>query len=262
MIRICAIALAGLTLVACQAVTSRHVDYGAGGVVTGIQYSAPKAVMRVELYAKGLEGNRAELYLAISRPFLVGDPEATFALTASTSMLADQKYVVVVNPQTRPLLSYINSQSTGQAGEILKNIAQSIGAIGSVNQTPRITGDESDAVPQGEERLLFSTVIDPFLGESCQFGEPCTLTDLNVSLRTRAIAFFDCAPPAPPQTHQQTRRSRPIPTAPPARSSAIPNISRSRSIRCSSSRPCAHLPSRRIATARSAIARQRPTRST
>lgn len=194
MIRICAIALAALALAACQSVTSRHVDYGAGGVITGIQYSAPKAVMRVELYAKGLANGRAELYLAISRPFLVGDPEATFALTASTSMLADQKYVVVVNPQTR-LLSYINSQSTGQAGEILRNIAQSLGAIGSVNRTPSITGDESDAVPQGEERLLFSTVIDPFLGKNCEFGETCTLTELNDSLRKRAIAFFECAPP-------------------------------------------------------------------
>ncbi len=194
MIRTCAMALAGVAFAACQSVTSRYVDYSSGDVVTGIQYSAPKAVMRVELYAKGLSGNRAELYLAISRPFLVGDPEATFALTASTSMLADQRYVVVVNPQTR-LLSYINSQSTGQAGEILRNIAQSIGAIGSVNQTPTLTNDETDAIPENEERLLFSTVIDPFLQDSCRFGEKCTLTELNDSLRKRAIAFFECAPP-------------------------------------------------------------------
>lgn len=193
MIRLIALCLAGISLTACQSVTSRHVDFNSGRVASGLHYSAPKAVMRVELFAIGQSGNRAELYLAISRPFLIGDPEATYALTASTSMLADQRYVIVVNPQTR-LLSYINSQSDGKAGEILRNIAQSIGAIGSVRQTPPVTGDETRALPEGEERLLYSTVIDPFMFDRCEFGVPCTLTKLNSALRDIAVDFFACKP--------------------------------------------------------------------
>jgi len=103
MIRLIALCVAALGLSACQSVVSRHVDLYSGMVATGLHYSAPKAVMRVELFAIGRANDRAELYLAISRPFLVGDPEATYALTASTSMLADQRYVIVVNPQTRLL---------------------------------------------------------------------------------------------------------------------------------------------------------------
>lgn len=194
MIRLIALCLAGLGLSACQSVVSRHVDLNSGIVATGLHYSAPKAVMRVELFAIGRANDRAELYLAISRPFLVGDPEATYALTASTSMLADQRYVIVVNPQTR-LLSYINSQSDGKAGEILKNIAQSIGAIGSVDRTPSVTGDEAKALPEGQERLLYSTVIDPFMFDKCEFGVPCTLTKLNETLHKTASDFFECKPP-------------------------------------------------------------------
>lgn len=194
MIRLIALCVAALGLSACQSVVSRHVDLNSGMVATGLHYSAPKAVMRVELFAIGRANDRAELYLAISRPFLVGDPEATYALTASTSMLADQRYVIVVNPQTR-LLSYINSQSDGKAGEILKNIAQSIGAISSVDRTPSVTGDEAKALPEGQERLLYSTVIDPFMFDKCEFGVPCTLTKLNETLHSTASDFFECKPP-------------------------------------------------------------------
>lgn len=193
MIRTAAICLAGLGLAGCQSMVSRHVDYGSGAVTTGIQYAAPKAMLRVELFAVGRENDRADLFVAISRPFLVGDPEATFALSASTSMLAEQKYIVVVNPQTR-LLTYINSQSRGQADEIVKNLAQSIGAIGSVNKVPTITDDESGELPANQELLLYSTVIDPFAGDACTFGASCELKSLNSELRERALRFYDCTP--------------------------------------------------------------------
>lgn len=172
------LALAGLT--ACQSVSSRHVDFASGEVADGLQYAVPKALMTVELVASGVE-----MTLNVSQPFLVGDPNATFALSASSGLFADQTYLFVVNPRTR-LLTYINSRSEGKAGVILNNLAQSVGAIGGATRT---RGAESAA---GGAAIVFSTVIDPFEYEGCDFATACTLTRLGRDIRASALSYMRC----------------------------------------------------------------------
>ncbi len=192
-----AFALTGLA--ACQSVTSQHVDFTSGRVMDGLQYAAPKALMTVKLVAYG-----ADVHLTISQPFLVGDPAATFALTASSGLFADERYLFVVNPETR-LLTYINSVSDGQAAKILVNLARSIGAIQGATTTP---GDES--ADAGSSRVtpvtLYSTVIDPFDFAGCDFAVACELTKLNQTLRQRAMAFFQCDLPQPADVAAQCQR--------------------------------------------------------
>ncbi len=172
------VALVGLT--ACQSVTSRHVDFASGQVADGLQYAVPKALMSVELVASGVEMN-----LNVSQPFLVGDPNATFALSASSGLFADQTYLFVVNPRTR-LLTYINSRSEGQAGVILNNLAQSVGAIGGATRT---RGAEAGSTGGA---IVFSTVIDPFEYEGCDFATACTLTKLGREIRASALGYMRC----------------------------------------------------------------------
>jgi hypothetical protein len=172
------LALAGLT--ACQSVTSRHVDFASGQIADGLQYAVPKALVTVELVASGVE-----MQLNVSQPFLVGDPNATFALSASSGLFADQTYLFVVNPRTR-LLTYINSRSEGKAGVILNNLAQSVGAIGGATRTP---GAEAGNIGGA---IVFSTVIDPFEYEGCDFAKPCTLTKLGREIRDSALGFMRC----------------------------------------------------------------------
>lgn len=192
-----AFALTGLA--ACQSVTSQHVDFTSGRVMDGLQYAAPKALMTVKLVAYG-----ADVHLTISQPFLVGDPAATFALTASSGLFADERYLFVVNPETR-LLTYINSVSDGRAADILVNLAKSIGAIQGATTTP---GDES--AEAGSSRVtpvtLYSTVIDPFDFTGCDFAVACELTKLNQTLRQRAMAFFQCDLPQPADIAAQCLR--------------------------------------------------------
>ena len=78
-----AIALSALSLGACQSVKSDHVDLGSSKVAYGLHYAAPKALVRVELVERD-----GELLLGVSQPFLVGDPEAAFTLSASSGLLA------------------------------------------------------------------------------------------------------------------------------------------------------------------------------
>jgi hypothetical protein len=195
---VAALALAGLT--ACQSVTSRHVDFTSREVFDGLQYAAPKALMTVELRALG-----AEVFLTIGQPFLIGDTAATFALTASSGLFADERYLFVVNPETR-LLTYINSVSDGRAADILVNLARSIGAIQGASRTP---GDESYALDgkNAPERILYSTVVDPFEFAGCEFAVACKLTALNQALRTSAIDYLGCSGgSAAPELRAQCQR--------------------------------------------------------
>jgi hypothetical protein len=178
-------ALAALSLAGCQSVQSQYVDFASDRSFQGLQYALPKALMTIEM----LEQN-GKLYLGVSRPFLVGDPEATFMLTASSGLFASQKYRFMVHPQTR-LLSYINSVSEGQASQILENIARSVGGIGAL---PSRENDLNKSSTTGPIKV-FSKVIDPFEYAGCDFAKACSLSKLNAELRDRAIEFLGCNAP-------------------------------------------------------------------
>jgi hypothetical protein len=171
-------ALLALALGACQAMRSEPVEYGAGGVANGLQYAAPKALMQVELIDRA-----GELILGVSQPFLVGDPEATYTLSASSGLLANRDYRFVVDPQTR-LLTYLASVSEGQASKILENVARGIGGIGALPSAENTLAGE---------RAVFSTVIDPFEFAGCEFAVACTFTKLNDTLHSHALDYFGCA---------------------------------------------------------------------
>lgn len=185
------LSIAAMTcLAACQSVRSQHVDYGAGSMASGLQYAAPKAVMKVELIASG-----GALGLYISQPFLIGDPEATYVLNTSSSLFADNRYFFVVNPQTR-LLTHVNATSDGKAGKILATLAKSIGAISGTGKPGG--GDEARNLLLNPlaNATLFSTFIDPFEYEGCDFGVACELTALDRQLHARALVFLGCSDPA------------------------------------------------------------------
>jgi len=174
-----AIALSALSLGACQSVKSDHVDLGSSKVAYGLHYAAPKALVRVELVERD-----GELLLGVSQPFLVGDPEATFTLSASSGLLANQEYLFAVNPQTR-LLTYINSVSEGQASRILENIARGIGGIGAL--------PSEEYAGLGRETVIFAKVIDPFEYNGCDFGKACSLTVMGEDLRSHALEYLGCS---------------------------------------------------------------------
>ncbi len=179
-----------ICLAACQSVHSSHVDYGAGPMANGLHYAAPKAVMKVELIASG-----GALGLYISQPFLIGDPEATYVLSTSSSLFADNRYFFVVNPQTR-LLTHVNATSDGKAGKILASLAKSIGAISGTSYSG--DGDEARNLLTNPfaNATLFSTFIDPFEYQGCDFGVGCEFTALDKQLHARAMVFLGCNDPA------------------------------------------------------------------
>lgn len=187
-----AFAMTGLVsgLAACQSVHSQHVDYGTGPMASGLQYAAPKAVMKVELIASG-----GALGLYISQPFLIGDPEATYVLSTSSSLFADNRYFFVVNPQTR-LLTHVNATADGKAGKILSTLAKSIGAISGTGKPGG--GDETRNLLLNPlaNATLFSTFIDPFDYVGCDFGVSCELKTLGAQLHARAKVFLGCDDPA------------------------------------------------------------------
>ena len=180
---IAAIAFSTPVLAGCQSVKSEHLDLGAGKMATGMHYAAPKAIMDVELIERA-----NQLTLILSQPYLIGDPEATYSLSASAGLFANQKYLFLVNPQTR-LLTYINSVSEGQGLKILENIAKGVGGVGA------LPSQENTVLGQTERRV-FSTVIDPFQSEGCDFATACTLTALTNELHARAREYYGCAGPS------------------------------------------------------------------
>jgi hypothetical protein len=172
-------ALGASALGGCQSVSSDHVDLGSSRIAHGLQYAAPKALVRVELVERN-----GELLLGVSQPFLVGDPEATYTLSASSGLLANQEYLFAVNPQTR-LLTYINSVSEGQASRIFENIARGVGGIGAL---PR-----EEYAGLGQETVIFAKVIDPFEYKGCDFAAACTLTAMDDDLRSHALEYLGCS---------------------------------------------------------------------
>lgn len=175
-----ALAVAGLA--SCQSFQSRHVDLDADQMATGMHYSVPKALMTVELQQNG-----GDLFLGVSRPFLIGDPEATYTLSASSGLFADQRYKVRVDPQTR-LLAYISSVSRGQAPQILANIGGAFGALGPGMKT----GDENSIELLKDATQVFSHVFDPLEAAGCEFGGKCNLSDLSDELHNKAYEFLRC----------------------------------------------------------------------
>lgn len=175
-----ALAVAGLA--SCQSFQSRHVDLDADQMATGMHYSVPKALMTIELQQNG-----GDLFLGVSRPFLIGDPEATYTLSATSGLFADQRYKVRVDPQTR-LLAYISSVSRGQAPQILANIGGAFGALGPGMKT----GDENSLEILEDATQVYSRVFDPLDAADCKFGSFCNLKELSNEVHQRAYQFLRC----------------------------------------------------------------------
>ena len=167
-------------LSACAAMKSKTVDYAKPRQAAGIHYSLPKAVFRVELVATG-----NEMYLALSEPIYIGDPGATYTMSASSGMLANQNYFVGVEPGTR-LLSFVQSESEGQAGNILAAIGEAVGGGGAL----RNESSEYSYAPS--ERVLYSRIVDPFQSSGCQFGQVCDFGSITHELRLASLAHFQC----------------------------------------------------------------------
>lgn len=166
-------------LAGCAAVRSTPVDLSRQNIPEGLQYSAPKALFAVELIERANGG----LDLAVSQPLFVGNSEASYMLDGSSGLLANQEYYFIVDPETR-LLSFVNSTSQGQAGQILRNLAQSVGGVGATQE------ETSAALP--EDRVIYSRIIDPFELAGCDFGTACTLQSIGEQLRQGALSYFHC----------------------------------------------------------------------
>lgn len=169
-----------LPLVACAAMRSDHIDLTQPVTRPGVEYAAPKGLLRIQLFEQD-----DVLALEISEPIMVGDPNASYVLNGSSGLLANQEYRLVVEPQTR-LLTYINSRSEGQAGEILQNLARSAAGLGEVG------GDENSFGP-GARRVIYSRVVDPFDYPGCDFGRACSFGSLSQELREAASAYLGCS---------------------------------------------------------------------
>ncbi|MEZ5937333.1 MAG: hypothetical protein R3C52_03850 [Hyphomonadaceae bacterium] len=178
-------AIAAFATPACTAVKSSHVDYVTGANHNGLHYAMPKALFRVEIVSAG-----TDLHLRISEPFYVGDTEASYVMNASSGFLADQEYLFVVQPQTR-LLTYINSESEGKAGDILVNAVKSA-AGGYTMDEYGVRGGYSDAAP---ERVVFSRIVDPFAYPGCDFGTVCDFEPLTLQLNQAARMALNCSVP-------------------------------------------------------------------
>ena len=173
-------------LSACAAMKSKTVDYAKPKQAAGIHYSLPKAVFRVELVAAG-----SEMYLALSEPIYIGDPSATYTMSAASGMLANQNYFVGVEPGTR-LLSFVHSESEGQAGNILAAIGEAVGGVGGVRD--ETSEYRAYTVP---ERVLYSRIVDPFQSSGCKFGQVCDFGSITHELRLASLAHFQCNTASP-----------------------------------------------------------------
>jgi len=171
--------LAALCMTGCAALKSTPSDLvGDDGVSNGLHYALPKALFRIELIRQ-----RDELRVAISEPEYVGDPDAAYMLEGSSGLLANQEYLLVVQPQTR-LLYYVNSSSEGQAGQILQNVVRSAAGAGNAREESSRFG--------GHGRGIYSRVFDPFGLPGCDYGVACDMTPIATELRNAALAQFDC----------------------------------------------------------------------
>ena len=188
---ITSVLMSGL-LAACTSVSSKQVALDGSRSPSGIHYSAPKALFSVELVSAG-----DDIVVAISEPFLVGDPDATFSLRASSGTFADQKYNFNVDPGTR-LLSTIRSDSLGQGDNILVDLAKAAGGV-SGSEESGIVGGDARAEREGAvaTSVLFHRIIDPMMFENCGFAKQCRLTKLEQDLFVAAKGALDCGNTTP-----------------------------------------------------------------
>ena len=175
---------ASLLIAGCAAVSSRQVDYGELTGTSGLQYSAPKALMTVEVLA-----STRDVSIAVSQPFLVGDPSATFTLKATSSLLADQRYDFRVDGVTR-LLWIVRSESLGRLDDALIAAAKSYGGVVSSGGGPV---EERAGVGEDEPALIYFRTIDPFMQAGCGFGRACSLSKLEAELKEVVQSRIECS---------------------------------------------------------------------
>ncbi len=170
----------------CSALRSTPVSFSDHGVRTGLQYALPRGLFYVQLSA-----DDDQLTLSVSEPFYSGDPNASYMLEGDSGALANQQYLVLVDPETR-LLYHVNSRSEGQAPEIITNVVRGLAAVGTADGNMEGSSDDGDDEPQ----VIFRRVVDPLAGDDCSFGEACDFASLNEDLRQAALGYFSCAAPA------------------------------------------------------------------
>lgn len=163
--------LGALTITSCAAVRSTPLEVTSSAVGSGLHYSMPMGLLRIQLITRG-----DEVYLDVSEPFIIGDPNATYLLDSSSGLFANQEYRFVVDPQSR-LLTYVNSSSEGQAGQILQRLVQSAAYAGGA---PPLRGVNDD------QRLIYSRIINPFREPGCNFGETCVFDVIGRELAAAA----------------------------------------------------------------------------
>lgn len=187
-------ALCLLALGGCAAIHSERFDpRDTSEVRTGMHYALPKALFQIGLMERG-----DNLIVLVSEPIYIGDPDAAYMLEAPEPIVSDQEYLLVVHPETR-LLSYVNSESEGQADQILRNIVRGVSGVGAT---------EERGGREVVQRLLYSRIVDPFMIPGCDFGTACNLTDIAADMRQAAIAYFDCGATARESEHDLCPRLR------------------------------------------------------
>lgn len=172
-----------LLLAGCAAVSSKQVNYAEATGTSGLQYSAPKALMTVEVMASA-----SDVSIAISQPFLVGDPDATFTLKATSSFFADQRYDFRVDGVTR-LLWIVRSESLGRLDDALIAAAKSYGGVISSGGGPI---EERGGVGGDKPSLVYFRTIDPLMQEGCRFGQACNLSKLEAELKSVVASRMSC----------------------------------------------------------------------
>ncbi len=174
------LALAMLGLAGCTSVKSKGVQYSSSKIPKGVQYSAPKALVWVELFETS-----NELVLTVSKPFMIGDHDATFALSSTSSPFVDEDYYFVVDPTSR-LLNFVDSKTTGRLDDILVNAGQSAGGFGGLRS------ENADFFEGEASKLIYAKLIDPMASGQCAYGQQCTITAPLAEFKDKAMAYLGC----------------------------------------------------------------------
>ncbi|MEQ1618547.1 MAG: hypothetical protein ABL883_09420 [Terricaulis sp.] len=185
----------------CSALRSTPVNFSDHGVRTGLQYALPRGLFYVQLSATG-----DDLSLSVSEPFYSGDPNASYMLEGASGALANQQYLLLVDPETR-LLYHVNSRSEGQAPEIITNVVRGLAAVGTADGDMETSSDDGGS---DDPQVIFRRVVDPFAGDDCNFGETCDFASLNEDLRQAALGYFNCASPATSKVGVCRRLTAPV----------------------------------------------------
>ena len=171
--------LAVTLLSACSSVKSKPASLVDGTSQTGLQYSAPKSMFAVKLVEVG-----DQILVSISDPFPVGDPNATFTLTATSGTFANQMYDFRVDDRTR-VLSTVRSDSVGVLDEVLIDLGKAAGGYRATRESAYYAG--------AAERVLYHRIIDPMMEDDCGFAKACTLSTLGRDLEIAAQGALKCA---------------------------------------------------------------------